>query len=131
MKRFVVAQIEPLRMFLINSERTDFAEAQPAYIAATPIIYLSDNPSVLTHNSHVGCDHLSHEYSYDQVDRKITNDPSILMGRLDQRSMVVIRDALAGNYLIPRKYLRELIPEWDQAIAAAAAATSPPGGPIT
>lgn len=111
-KFFVVAQVQPLRMFLINSELTEFAKARPAHVAASPLIRYAEHSGFLKYDSFVGCDHLSHEYSYERVEALLSANPSIRVGQLHPNAKAAIGSALRGNFLLPRKYLKDLLPLW-------------------
>ena len=115
-KYFVVAQVQPLRMFIINTCRTDYAEVRPAIVAASPWILVADNP-FLDHDSVVGCDcRPSHEYSYEKLEAMLKSNPSIFRGHLHVDSRKAIVEALTNNHLIPQKYLKEMLPLWQASI---------------
>ncbi len=115
-KYFVVAHVQPLRMFIINTRRTDYAEARAANVAASPDILVADNP-FLHHDSVVGCDcRPSHEYSYEKLEAMVAIDTSIYRGHLHISSRRAIVNALINNHLMPGKYLKEMLPEWQAII---------------
>ncbi len=111
-KYFVVANVQPLRMFIINTHRTDYAEVRPRMVDASPEIHVADNP-FLDHDSVVGCDcRPSHEYSYEALAQMVANDGSIYRGHLHVNSKLAIVTALANNHLMPQKYIKEMLPLW-------------------
>lgn len=111
MKFFVAAQVLPLRMLLINSEPNEFQRASPSHLAAMAKVSAASH-SFLTHDSVVACDHLSHEFSIDQLQGMLVNRPDILVGHLHADAIDAVRRALVGNEHIARKYLRDLYLAW-------------------
>jgi len=111
-KYFVVAQADPLRLFLINSELTSFALGKPAIVAASPMIRAATNP-FLVYDSYVACDHLSHEYSLEALAMLLDREPVRRKGHLCPAAKAAVAAALRMNELIPRKYLKDLRPIWD------------------
>lgn len=120
-KFFVVAQVDPLRMFLINSEMSGFAMSKAEHVAANARILVADHSSFLKHDSFVACDHLSHEYSREKLLQEVERNPSIAVGCLHTRAIEAVAEALRGNDLLPRKYLRDLLPLWLTAAGCSAA----------
>lgn len=110
-KFFVVALHDPLKMFLINSDATDFQKSSPAIMAAQARIFASEH-TFLEYDSLIGCDHLTHEYRLDQLRDLVLRNPTIRIGHLSDRAKEAVGQALKGNELIPRKYLRALGPCW-------------------
>lgn len=110
-KYFVVVQADPLRMFLVNSAINDYKAARPEHVAAMAPMRVADHPW-MDHDSYIACDHLSHEYSYDRVMALAAADPAIFCGHLHPNAKAVLTDALRGNELVPRKYLKEIRPLW-------------------
>lgn len=116
-KYFIVAQVQPLRLLIINSQRTPFADARPRFVAATPVIFVDKNP-FLDYDSVVSCDsHPSHEYSYEQLEKLLADNPTIKRGHLHIEAKRAIVGALIDNHLMPQKYVRELLPLWEDAIS--------------
>jgi hypothetical protein len=111
-KFYVVAQVQPLRMFMINSERTEFQQRSNEHVAATPVIRGDQHPSFLDYDSHIGCDHLSHEHSYEQVEAALAANPSLLVGHLHDDAKAVLANTLVSNPHIAGKYLRDLRALW-------------------
>jgi hypothetical protein len=118
-KFFVVARVDPLWMFLINSERTGFAASRPYHVDATPSILSAEHPEFLDHDSFIGCDQVWFEYAneHEQLLGMLKSDGKILAGRLHANAMRAVLAALTTNKLIKRKYLNELIPIWQSAVA--------------
>ena len=115
-KYFVVAQTHPLRLFIINSRRTDYAEVRPRIVAASPALLVAQNP-FLDHDSVVGCDcRPSHEYKLEQLEELLAKDPSIRRGHLHIEAKRAILEALTDNHVRPRKYVKELLPLWQDAV---------------
>lgn len=112
MKFFVVAQVQPLRMFIVSSDLTDFAKSSNAHRAAKAMILAQDHPAFLTHDSYIACDAVSHEYSYEQITEKLTGDKSFCRGNLHGDARAAVARALKGNHLLARKYLLALEPLW-------------------
>ncbi|MFB9112111.1 hypothetical protein QSH39_014620 [Xanthomonas arboricola pv. corylina] len=110
-KFFVAVQISPLRMVLINSRRTEFAESSPAHLRAQPQIFASEH-DFLSHDSIVSCDYISHEYSLEKLQAKLVNYPAIRRGKLHENAMRALGDALRENHLIRRKWVREFKEIW-------------------
>lgn len=119
MKLFVVAQVEPLWMFIISSHLTDFAMARKSHRDASPQILASENPNFLTHDSYVGCNHISFEYSYDKIEAKLLAHPEVLLGHLHENAKAAVAAAIRANRIVERKYLRQLLPLWSQFEVAA------------
>ncbi len=111
MKYYVVAQVEPLRMFLINSELTVFQAARPEYVAACPSIAASEHP-FLRYDSYLACDHVSHEYSLQDLDTRLNANPAIRLGTLSLAAREALKTALANNWILPTKYVRDIRPLW-------------------
>lgn len=110
-KFFVAVQISPLRMVLINSERTDFAEDSAAHVRAQPQIFSAEH-DFLSHDSILSCDHISHEYSLEKLQAKLLQEPTLRRGKLHQNAMNALGAALRDNHLLPRKYLKDLQAIW-------------------
>ncbi|MBO9766535.1 MULTISPECIES: hypothetical protein [Xanthomonas] len=110
-KFFVVVQTSPLRMVLINSERTEFAQASTAHVKAQPQIFASEH-IFLTHDSFVACDQISHEYSIEKLQAQLLRYPSIRRGKLHENAMRVVGPALCDNHLLPQKYVKDLKGIW-------------------
>lgn len=111
-KFFVVAQVQPLRMFLINSNLTEFQKRSNDHLAVCPGLLADDHPQFLTHDSFLCCDHLSHEYNYEQVAQKLQKQPEVLIGHLHADAKAALCAALDNNRLLAGKHLRELRPLW-------------------
>jgi hypothetical protein len=117
MKFFVVARTQPLWMFLINSNLTVFALSKPRYIDACPVLRRAEHAGFLTHDSYLGCDQRpSHEYNDEQIEKKLQSDPAVRVGRLSNIAIAEILASLKTNRLVPRKYLNELVPLWQQVL---------------
>lgn len=114
-KFFVVAQVEPLWMFLINSELTEFATLRPKYSDACPPLLASEHPSFLTHDSVLGCaDRPSFEYSRERLEVLLSADPTIKVGSLSLQACREVSARLKRNHVMPGKYLKVLVPLWQQ-----------------
>lgn len=111
-KYFVVAQTQPLRMLLINSEVNSFVLNKPRR-HALHLSLLRSSHDFLQRDSYLACDHLSHEYSQVQLLGLLETDPSIRRGRIHDSVRPQIASAFANNHLIARKYLNELMPLWE------------------
>lgn len=111
-KFFVVAQVEPLRMFLINSKLTHFVASSPHRTAAHARIFAAEHVGFLKHDSYVACDAVSHEYSLEQLQQLMANDSSIHRGTLSIQARSAVAIALANCRTMARKYLNELRPFW-------------------
>lgn len=117
-KFFVIAQVDPLITFLINSNRTSFAETREPYRKATPVIYAAQHVEFLQHDSVVGCDQLWFEYSHEELLRRIRNEPGVRVGRLHVGAVRAVCHALEGNLLLKKKHLNQLVPSWRDHLAA-------------
>lgn len=111
-KYFVVVQMQPLRMLLVNSEVNAFVMSKPRQLALH-LPLLKDQHDFLRRDSFLACDHLSHEYRHAQLLEMIQRDPSIKKGRIHDDVKPAIAVAFIGNHLIARKYLGELVPLWE------------------
>lgn len=111
-KFFVVAQVQPLRMFLINSEINQFAASKPRMVALMPMLMHVEHASFLAHDSYLCCDHLSHEYSIERVKEILRADPGVRRGQISEAGRRALAGTLRGNHLVPRKYLRDLMAVW-------------------
>jgi len=110
-KFFVVVQADPLRMVLINSRINPFLQNKPkARALHVPLVRALHD--FLDHDSFLACDHLSHEYSREQLVSILARDPSVRRGRLHDDVRAKVAFAFASNHLIPRKYLRDIVPLW-------------------
>lgn len=115
MKFFVVAQVDPLWMFLINSELTAFAMLRPKYADACPPLSAAEHPAFLIHDSIIGCtDRPSFEYSLDEIQKRLAADPAIKVGTLSSGARKEFAIRLARNHVMPGKYLKALVPVWNQ-----------------
>ncbi|MFT4197500.1 MAG: hypothetical protein QM601_06250 [Pseudoxanthomonas sp.] len=112
-KFFVVAQVTPLRMFLINSDLTDWAKGQQDHVVASPLIQQCQH-SFLTYDSYLSCTEVSHEYNLEQLQQKVSQDPSIKRGSLHADARKAVFQALKANVLIARKYLGPIRELWAQ-----------------
>ena len=112
-KFFVVAQVQPLRMLLINSEINAFVLSKPRHRALHVPLRQCDQ-ELLKHDSYLACDQISHEYNYEQLLDQMNRDPGIRVGRLSQDVMASVAVAFKGNHHIPKKYLADLVPLWKQ-----------------
>jgi len=113
-KFFVVVQVQPLRMLLINSELNTFLLGKPKRLALHIPLMQIDHSAFLTHDSYLACDHLSHEYNYERLLRLSERNPSLRKGSIHADAKPKIAKAFAENHLIPRKYLHELVQLWEQ-----------------
>lgn len=111
-KYFVVMHVRPLRMFLINSEITPFVQNKPKRVALMVPLSQQDHDSFLKHDSYLACDHVSHEYSYERIERILELEPRRRSGMIHQNARGAIEQALRANALVPGKYLRELRAAW-------------------
>lgn len=111
MKYFVVAQATPLRMFIVNSVLNPFVQRNPDHLAAMALMRLAQHPW-MHHDSYIACDHLSHEYNHDGLVATLADQPSIRCGHLHADAKELIKDALRGNVLLARKYLKQIRPLW-------------------
>lgn len=112
-KFFVVAHVDPLRMFLINSNLSDFVRGSPEHVAAMALIRVQQHPEFLVHDSYIACDHLSHEYSSELLILKMGLSPEVRVGHLHPDAKAAVREALRGNALLAGKYLKQLRVTWD------------------
>jgi len=112
-KFFVVVQVQPLRMLLINSDVTAFVQSRPRHLALHVPILQCDHPAFLTHDSFLACDHVSHEHSYEGLSALVARDPGIRKGRIHDSVRPAIATAFKGNHQVPGKYLRDLVPLWE------------------
>lgn len=110
-KFFVVALVDPLKLFLINSDATDFQKGVPAIMATQAQIFVSEH-AFLKYDSLISCDQVSHEYSRDQLQDLIMRDATIRLGHLSDRAKEAVGRALKGNEMLPRKYLNALALCW-------------------
>lgn len=110
-KFFVVAQVDPMiRMFLINSEISDYEKSKPALVAAKANILAAEH-AFLKHDSVISCDHISHEYSQ-TIRSVLAYEPRVFVGVLSAAARNAVAEALRQNELLPRKYLRDLRALW-------------------
>lgn len=116
-KYFVVMQLDPLRMFLVNSECSAYVDRNPNTKALMIPLLLSEH-GFFHHDSFLACNHLSHEYTLEKVQRAIELDSTVARGRVHPRVYPAILGALRKNHLVARKYLRDLVPIWTQAVEA-------------
>lgn len=116
-KFFVVAQAQPLRMLLINSEINAFVLGKPRSLALQIRLDQKDHAGFLDHDSYLACDHLSHEYSREHLLDLLGRNPSVRKGRLHDGVRAQVALALRDNHLIQAKFLRELAPLWEQWLA--------------
>lgn len=112
-KFFVVAQVSPLRMFLINSKLTEWAKQRPEHINASPVITQKQH-AFLQYDSYLCCTAVSHEYSFDILIQMLSEDGSIKRGSLHKDARRLVYQALHDNRLIERKYLRPIRELWQQ-----------------
>jgi hypothetical protein len=110
-KFFVVAHLEPLRMFLINSEITEF-QRRSQEILATQVVIRAQEHAFLEYDSVIGCDHLSHEYNLERLQEILIKEPQRILGALSRPARAAVKEALKGNELIPFKYLRGMRESW-------------------
>lgn len=111
-KFFVVALVEPLKLFLINSEMTDFQKASPDHVIAQAHVLVAEH-AFLEYDSLVGCDWLSHEYSDEDLKRALaSNNRYRVIGTLSPRARQAVAAALQGNVHIPGKWLKQLKEHW-------------------
>lgn len=113
-KFFVVAQADPLRLLLINSEINRFVWAKPRSRALHLLLRQADHSDFLVHDSYLACDHLSHEYSAERVAEILRDNPAAARGRLHDSVRPKLAVAFRDNHLIQGKYLRELRPLWEE-----------------
>lgn len=111
-KLFVIALLDPLRLFLINSEPSPFQSSSPKQMAALAPILVAEHPKFLTHDSFVACTQISSEYSADQIVTAIARDPACYKGDLSTNARIAVARALADNRLIPTKYRNPLATAW-------------------
>lgn len=112
-KFFVVVLVDPLKTFLINSRLTDFQIASPAHQAAMARIRATQH-DFLDYDSVIACDHLSHEYDHETVERLLLEEPRRFVGQLHADARVAIAEALHHNKLLAGKYLKRLKEVWRQ-----------------
>ncbi|MBA0101252.1 hypothetical protein WH218_19660 [Stenotrophomonas indicatrix] len=111
-KFFVVALAEPLKLFLINSEMTEFQRARPDRAMAQAEIAAAEH-DFLEYDSIIGCDWLSHEYGQDTLERALANDKRYrCIGRLSDAARRSVAAALRDNVHIPGKWLKLLKQHW-------------------
>lgn len=112
LKYYVVVHVNPLRMFLINSNLTPLQQQSAQHIPYNPVIRASEH-AFLTHDSYIGCDHLSHEHSYEQAMVAISKDPSCYLGRLSDSAKGSIAGILGrSNPHLAGKHLKQLRIAW-------------------
>lgn len=111
-KFFVVALVEPLKLFLINSEMTAFQKASPDHVIAQAHVSVAEH-DFLEYDSLIGCDWLSHEYSDADLERALTtNNRYKVIGALSPRARQAVAAALQGNVHIPGRWLKQLKECW-------------------
>lgn len=111
-KFFVVAALDPLRMFLINSRLNEFQASVPEIAACMVLIRATEHVDFLTHDSYVGCNQLSHEYNFAKLSELLVNHPDTRVGALHPHAKEAVSRALAGNTQLSGKYLRHVRPHW-------------------
>lgn len=111
-KFFVVALADPLKLFLISSEMTEFQRTRPEHVAALATIEVAEH-DFLEHDSLIGCDWLSHEYDSDALERALGKDERYrLVGHLSDAARQSVATALHGNVHISGKWLKLLKERW-------------------
>lgn len=110
-KYFVVALVEPLKFFLINSRPTPFQLARPDFMRALAPIYSRSDP-FLDHDSYVACNTLLGEYTPEEVEAEFELNDRIFKGDLSPQGCCEVRAALVDNKHLPRKYRPLLHTAW-------------------
>ncbi|WP_019304065.1 hypothetical protein [Xanthomonas oryzae] len=111
-KFFVVAMLDPLKLFLINSEMTEFQQARPEFVVAQAPVLASQH-GFLTHDSYIGCDWLHHEYDGPELAKVVAQRGKYrLVGQLSAPARQAVANALVGNVHIKNKFLRVLQGLW-------------------
>ncbi|MEN5374307.1 hypothetical protein [Stenotrophomonas hibiscicola] len=111
-KFFVVALAEPLKLFLINSEMTDFQRVRREHVVAQAHIAVAEH-GFLEYDSLIGCDWLSHEYSSEDLERVLAIDERYrYVGSLSMAARQAVAAALQGNVHIAGKWLKQIKEHW-------------------
>jgi hypothetical protein len=110
-KFFVVATLQPLKCFVINSQPTAFQLADPKRLAAlTPI--RADQHPFLVYDSYVGCNALFSEYDEPALQAVLAKNPSAFRGVLHQDAITAVRATIANSVLLSPVRKRELLAVW-------------------
>jgi hypothetical protein len=110
-KFFVVALLQPLRCFVINSRATDFQEANAAAAATLAPIRLVEH-AFLSWDSFVACDVLFSEYSEQTILDHYARTPAVYVGDLSLGARASVRAALQDNKLLPVLRVKALAGAW-------------------
>src|SRR5690349_9751057 len=84
-KLHIIAMVDPMLCFLINSVRTEFQLAREPHIAATPPIFQADH-SFLDHDSYIGCNELFAEHTADSILSVMARNPRTYVGELHENA---------------------------------------------
>lgn len=111
-KYFVVANLDPLLCFLINSEPTAFQKSRPEIMQTLAPILMSEHASFLKYDSYIGCNELFGEYSAGDISNILQSNPSCYVGKLSGTARLAVAAALKGNKILPAKRLAEIAANW-------------------
>lgn len=110
-KFFVVALVDPLRFFLINSNPTLLQKSKPELMHALALVHTVQQ-KFLHHDSYVACDMLFAEYDLEQLEAEVTAHPECQVGCLHTAGRKAVARAVRGNRQLPSKYREPLERAW-------------------
>lgn len=111
LKYFVIAMVEPLRCFLINSRPTQFQASTPERLGSLAPILRAQH-QFLGHDSYVACTDLFAEYTVEEIEAAVDADGSVFLGELSAEGRAAVARALSNNRMLPRRHLPALQAAW-------------------